>query len=344
MQISMVIPVYNDYTHLSHCLRSIQAAYPQPHEVIVIDDGSTQDMSIITKEFPFAQVIRQESRMGPGYARYIGVRTSKGDVIAFLDSDCYIKPDWFEVIRTHLHKDIGGIIGNYIPCNTDNLVAFYEAMDTFTCYAIKEKNSIIAAKVVIGGCCAFWKHVLLDTNFKPSFAFGKVAAGEDTLLGLEVRKKYKLLPVEAMKVYHHFHETWRQYFRKRFIDGWSHTVIFFLYKCDLTNPAYLKYPYIVLQLIATTILVYGLTRGVYSIIWFVFFALLYSEISPFRIVLSLRKVNWKKKLGFVFMRPLCILIRNTCWLAGVTSGMVYYLINYDRLLRLTIPAESDIPA
>jgi len=118
MQISTVIPVYNDYAHLVLCLRSVQAAHPQPHEVIVIDDGSTHDIRTLVREFPFAQVIRQKSRMGPGYARYIGVQAAKGDVIAFLDSDCYIKPDWFDVIHNHLHKDIGGIIGGYILCNT----------------------------------------------------------------------------------------------------------------------------------------------------------------------------------------------------------------------------------
>ncbi|MDD5355140.1 MAG: glycosyltransferase family 2 protein [Candidatus Omnitrophica bacterium] len=340
MQISVIIPVHNDYKHLELCLRSIQVADPQPQEVIVVDDGSTHDIGALVKEFPFAQVIRQKTRMGAGYARYIGVQAAKGDVVAFLDSDCYINPDWFGVICTHLRKDIGGIAGRYIPCNTDHFVAFYEIVDISTCYS---RKTAAETKDVVGGCCAFWKHALLSINLKSSFVFGALAAGEDTLLGLEMKKKYKLLRVEAMKVYHHYHETWRQYFRKRFIDGWSHAVIFLLYNRDLRNAAYLKYPYIILNLALTAVLLYGLKSRSTLIVLSVFFILLYSEVNIFRTVFSSKKVIWRNKLGFFFMRLPCLLTRNACWLAGVTSGVGYYLINYGKLIRLTVSAESNTP-
>lgn|GEM_PF-4615162 len=343
MKISVIIPVYNDYKHLERCLRSILAASPQPYEVIVIDDGSTLDVRVFLKEFNSVQVIRQKSRMGPGHARYAGVLASKGDVVAFLDSDCYIKPDWFGVICTHLFVNIGGITGRYIPCNIDHFVAFYEAVDLSNCYSRKAINTVSEAKVVIGGCCAFWKHVLLSINFKPSFMFGAMAAGEDTLLGLEVGKKYKLLRVEAMRVYHHLRETWRQYFRKRFIDGWSHVIIFLLYNRDLRNNTYLRYPYIILHLTLTAFLVYALKSRSLLIVLPVFLMLLYSEIGALRIAFSFKKVSWASKLGFVFMRLPCLFMRNACWLTGIISGAVYYSINYDKLICLTVSAESNTP-
>lgn len=341
MQISVIIPVYNDYQHLELCLRSIQAAHPQPQEVIVIDDGSTDDIRALVKNFSFAQVIRQSPRMGAGYARYTGIQAARGDVVAFLDSDCYIKPDWFGVICTHLHEDVGGIAGRYIPCNTDHFVAFYELIDISACYS---RKTAAETKDVIGGCCAFWKHVLLSVNLKSSFVFGARAAGEDTLLGLEVRKKYKLLRVEGMEVYHHYHETWRKYFRKRFIDGWSHAIIFLLYNRDLRKAAYLKYPYIILNLAAMAILVYGLKIRSPFIVLSVFFILFYSEANIFRTVFSSKKVNWRNKLGFLIMRLPCLLMRNACWLAGVTSGTGYYLFNYEKLIRLAVPAKPNTPA
>ncbi|MDD5691447.1 MAG: glycosyltransferase family 2 protein [Candidatus Omnitrophica bacterium] len=338
MQISVIIPVYNDYKHLELCLRSIQAAHPQPQEVIVVDDGSVYDIGALVKEFPSVQVIRQKTRMGAGYARYTGVQAARGDVVAFLDSDCYIKPDWFGIICTNLHKDIGGVAGRYIPCNTDNFVAFYEIVDISACYS---RKTAAETKDIVGGCCAFWKDALLSINLKSSFVFGALAAGEDTLLGLEMKKKYKLLRVEGMEVYHHYHETWRQYFRKRFIDGWSHAVIFLLYNRDLRKAAYLKYPYIILNLAVMAILVYGLIKRSPLIVLSVFLIFLYSELSIFRSVFSLKKAGWRNKFGFLFMRLPCLLMRNVCWLAGVTSGVGYYLINYGKLIRLTVSAESN---
>ena len=86
MKISVVIPTYNRYEPLKRALRSIYCQSHQPVEVIVIDDGSTDNTSKIAEDFPKIKYFYQGNR-GVSSARNRGIKESTSDWIAFLDSD-----------------------------------------------------------------------------------------------------------------------------------------------------------------------------------------------------------------------------------------------------------------
>lgn len=104
MKISLIIPAYNEEKYIGNCLKSIQKNGKNFFEVIVIDNASTDNTAEIAKSFPFVKVI-YESRKGPLWARQKGFEESKGEYLAFIDSDCLIPELWFEKIIKEFNKN-----------------------------------------------------------------------------------------------------------------------------------------------------------------------------------------------------------------------------------------------
>ncbi len=86
MVISVVIPTYNRYTFLKRALTSVFAQTYKPSEVIVIDDGSTDNTSQIKQDFPSIRYFYQQNK-GVSSARNLGIKKASYEWIAFLDSD-----------------------------------------------------------------------------------------------------------------------------------------------------------------------------------------------------------------------------------------------------------------
>jgi O-antigen biosynthesis protein len=92
-KVSVVVCSYNGAQTLEACLTSLlQMDYPD-YEIILVDDGSTDDTPKIAAEFPKVKTIRQEN-FGLSVARNVGLRASTGEVIAYTDSDCMADKDW----------------------------------------------------------------------------------------------------------------------------------------------------------------------------------------------------------------------------------------------------------
>ncbi len=104
-KVSVVIPNYNYGRFIQEAVRSVLAQTRVPDEVIVVDDGSTDDSIERLAEFgDRIQVIRQ-AQSGVGVARNVGARASSGNVIAFLDSDDIWMPDKLERQLALLESD-----------------------------------------------------------------------------------------------------------------------------------------------------------------------------------------------------------------------------------------------
>jgi glycosyltransferase involved in cell wall biosynthesis len=86
-KISVVIPAYNRAQLLKECLESIiQQSYPA-YEVIVVDDGSQEDLSAVKRQFGSPVRIIRQVNQGQAVARNTGIDSASGEYIAFLDSD-----------------------------------------------------------------------------------------------------------------------------------------------------------------------------------------------------------------------------------------------------------------
>ena len=89
IQISVVIPVHNRSALLRRALKSVAAQTRAPNEVIIVDDGSIEDIGQVVGEIGLetARVIRLPVQSGPGAARNAGITAATGTYIALLDSD-----------------------------------------------------------------------------------------------------------------------------------------------------------------------------------------------------------------------------------------------------------------
>ena len=84
---SVVIPAYNAAAHIAAAIDSVLAQSVQPLEIIVVDDGSTDETAqVVARGYPQVTLLRQDNR-GCGQARNTGCAVARGDWLAFLDAD-----------------------------------------------------------------------------------------------------------------------------------------------------------------------------------------------------------------------------------------------------------------
>lgn len=94
--ISVIIPVYNVEKYLEKCINSVLNQSYEDFEIILVDDGSTDNSGVICdkySEIKKVKVIHKENG-GLADARNVGIDNSNGEYITFLDSDDYIKNDY----------------------------------------------------------------------------------------------------------------------------------------------------------------------------------------------------------------------------------------------------------
>ena len=85
--VSVIIPTYNRAREVGPAIESVAAQTYAPLEIIVVDDGSTDDTLAVLRRFEERVHVIGQQNSGPATARNTGVRASQGEVIAFLDSD-----------------------------------------------------------------------------------------------------------------------------------------------------------------------------------------------------------------------------------------------------------------
>ncbi|NQU38993.1 MAG: glycosyltransferase family 2 protein [Lentisphaerae bacterium] len=102
--ISVVIPLYNKAREIERCLQSVAAQTIAPHEILVVDDGSTdQSAEIVSRGTDERVRLIQQTNQGVAAARNRGIQESSGDGIAFLDADDEWKPDFLKTVLTLSH-------------------------------------------------------------------------------------------------------------------------------------------------------------------------------------------------------------------------------------------------
>lgn len=85
MKVSAIIPAYNEAARIGAVLEPVLAA-PSVHEVIVVDDGSTDETAAVAARYG-VKVVRLPENRGKGAALAAGAREAQGDVLLFLDAD-----------------------------------------------------------------------------------------------------------------------------------------------------------------------------------------------------------------------------------------------------------------
>src|SRR4051812_32070906 len=85
--VTVVIPTYNQARYLPSAIETALAQSEPPVEVVVVDDGSTDDTAAVLEGFAGQVTAIRTANAGVAAARNTGAREAKGDLLAFLDSD-----------------------------------------------------------------------------------------------------------------------------------------------------------------------------------------------------------------------------------------------------------------
>ena len=99
VSVSLVIPLYNKGEHVAACLRSVLAQSHPAMELLVIDDGSTDDgaAQMLALQAPSVRLVSQPNA-GVSVARNRGIALAQGDVVAFLDADDLLHPEYLATL------------------------------------------------------------------------------------------------------------------------------------------------------------------------------------------------------------------------------------------------------
>lgn len=154
---SIIIPAYNEERHLPGCLDSIAAQKLKPDEVIVVDNNSTDNTVEIAKSYDFVTLIHEKTQ-GLIAARNRGMNYAKSDLLARIDVDSILDPNWVEIVKDEFSsKEVDSITGparswvdTHLPSWHSTFwsrVYFAYALATFRIHVLWGPNMVIRKSV-----------------------------------------------------------------------------------------------------------------------------------------------------------------------------------------------------
>ncbi len=122
--VSVLIPTYNSGKFIAKAVQSVIEQTCSPYEVIVIDDGSTDETKDVLRQFGNSIKYFYQENRGPSSARNTSIKTAKGDYISFLDADDVWTPNKIEVQLDFLerHRDIGLVFSDVEEFDEEKII------------------------------------------------------------------------------------------------------------------------------------------------------------------------------------------------------------------------------
>ncbi|MBX3056823.1 MAG: glycosyltransferase [Anaerolineae bacterium] len=214
--ISVVVPAYHAAAVIADCLTALQkqTVDRQSYEIIVVDDGSTDDTAVRAQQ-PGVQLIRCPQNRGAAAARNQGIHAAKGEIVCFTDADCVPQPDWIAEVTRPLRENEGitAVKGVYIS-HQPQLVARFVQLE----YEDKYDGMAGLPQIdfVDTYSCAYRRRILLDSGgFDETIYYV-----EDQELSFRLAAQRCVMVFRPTAVVAHRHSaSLRQYARKKFWIG-----------------------------------------------------------------------------------------------------------------------------
>ncbi len=222
---SVVIPAYNAESTIDECLRALdtQSIEPKDYEVIVVDDGSTDQTAEIIKRHDVTYIYQQNA--GPARARNHGAEEAKGRIILFTDSDCVASGNWIEEMVRPLeeNENVSAAKGAYRTRQSSLTARFAQVEFEERFEILKNAKSI---DMIDTYAAAFRSEVFRGAGgFDESFT---VANNEDTELSYKLSSSGHLMLFnpEAI-VYHLKHpDSPKKYFKLKLSRGYWRMMVY----------------------------------------------------------------------------------------------------------------------
>ena len=325
MEVSVVVPCYNEEANIGNCLKTLVAqTYPlTKYEVVVADGGSSDLTQEIVRNFaqnhPNVKLVI-ERKKGVAAGRNAGIRFARYEHIAFIDADCEAPSDWLAVLTRNLQavkskdKDVVGVGGkNIAPVSSNRFlkavdIALDSYIGSFGSIQGRQFTSPIFVSSISTANALYDKRKLVEIGY---FDESLQSEAEDAEINYRLYSRgFKFLFLPGSFVWHKMRSTPPTWMKNMFRYGKGRARLLKRYP-DMWNVTYLL-PLLFIGSMALTCL--GSFSGIF------FMPLIYF---PALFLFSAFQCARKRQIGLIAVVTLAYLIQHF----GYAYGELYGLIN-----------------
>ena len=257
--ISVLIPAYNEEKVIARTIESALEIDYLKKEIIVIDDGSTDNTLLIAKTFEKDGVkILHKENSGKATALNYAINFAKGEIVAILDADTIAGKNSLKEINKvfETSSNVGGVAGNVKVRNKTNWLTWCQALEYVSGLQIARRAFDLfgAITIVPGAMGAFKTNILKDTG-----GYDKDTIVEDFDATIKVLKSGKIVRGTTKALaYTEAPETIGEFVKQR--NRWyrGNLQVLFKHKNAITNPRYgflqkIAFPHMILSMVVLPI-------------------------------------------------------------------------------------------
>lgn len=270
--LSVIVCSLNGAAGVDRCLTALAGQKDVELQVIVVDDGSSDNTSGVAAEHGVT-VIRHEVNRGLSAARNTGIRAATAPVIAFLDDDCEPQPEWArELLDAHADGVIGvggplvpdapsgfmlGFLQRHNPLLPleNNLGRSEKLLYRLYLYVLRqwspeERDDLREVYTLVGGNMSFPRDVITEIGADERFRFG----ADDMDICLRLRRRFpagRLIVTPNAVVMHHFDRSLRDTLRRSRAYGRGCAMLY--RKWPTMRPTIFPAPFLVLALLVASV-------------------------------------------------------------------------------------------
>jgi glycosyltransferase involved in cell wall biosynthesis len=212
--VSVLVPSYNSRGTIRPCLESLLSQDAGlDYEIIVVDSSRDDTAEVIRRDYPRLTLVHTEDRLSPGAARNRAAAEARGEVLAFIDSDCVADASWLRSIVRSVrdgYRIAGGAVANLNPesaiSKADYLLTFNEFAPGMPC---REVGYLPSANL------ACTRELFAELGGFPA----DLRTGEDMVFTSSASRKTRMLFEPRALVYHRNRTTLWAFVRHHFAFG-----------------------------------------------------------------------------------------------------------------------------
>jgi len=314
--VSVVVTVYNAERTIAQCLESImKLEYLRDKlEIIVVDDGSTDNSLNIVKEYRIKLI--QKNHGGYPSAMNTGIKSAAGGIIVIIDSDIVVSNDWLVKVLEEFSESKVGIVGGYIA--TAETKSFWSRLAGFELEDRYHKIKSKYVDYVSTTCTAYKKEIFDDVGF---FDETLRRDSDEDFTHRVFKAGWKIVLRKDAVCFHEWKGSFRSYFKQQMNEA-KYAVTIFRKAPDLLLGKKVHQRSLYIPLIFTFLLFFSPVYFVLDYPWLSF--LLLAALVLYHLPSGVRIVR-KHRDRSMFLLPIAINVRYVAWLIGLAIGLASFL-------------------